>query len=142
MTTPDDGSADELGDTESTPDLPDDPRWCVDQREATERVPTTEADNECAAELTAESCEANPACTAVFGRGIECAASGACIDGAVEFLGCVPFTICKMGSAIYCRSMQGFLVTYASMQGDCTPFWMSECLTTPDLGGEQPPECD
>lgn len=122
----------------------DDPRWCVEVVESAEvRMPVTDADNECDAEISAEACEANPACTAVFGRPVECPAAGACASEIVEFLGCIPFTICKLGAANYCRETQGYLLTYASQQGSCTPFWMMDCVTSPDYAatGEPPPEC-
>jgi hypothetical protein len=129
----------------TTGDLPaDDPRWCVEEVEGAEvRMATTDLELECGAEITAEACEANPACTAVFGRGVACLDAGACATGSVEFLGCVPFTICKPGTPIYCREFQGYLLTYASQQGDCTPFGMMNCRTSPDYTAlnESLPDC-
>jgi hypothetical protein len=126
-------------------DLPaDDPRWCVDvEQGAEERMPTTEAELACAAKTTAETCEADDECTGVFGRGVQCTDAGACATEPVLFLGCVPFTICKQGAAIYCREIQGYLLTYASVQGGCTPFWMTNCETSPDhmSTGEPLPHC-
>jgi hypothetical protein len=140
-------SSEETSSEETSPgDLPpDDPRWCIEQVEGAEvQYAMTELEIECAAELTAEGCAANPVCTAVFGRGIQCPDSGACATEPVEFLGCVPFTVCKPGTAIYCREMQGYLLTYVSMQGDCTPFGMMDCRVSPDYTQltEPVPDCD
>ena len=131
--------------SEETSSESDDPRWCVAKVEGAEvRTAMTEAEIECGAEITAEACEANPACTAVFGRGVQCPESGACTTDAVEFLGCIPFTICKQGTAVYCREMQQYLLTYASQQGTCVPFGMMECQTSPDYAaiGEPLPTCE
>jgi hypothetical protein len=125
-------------------DLPADPRWCVETAEGAEvHFAMTDLEVECDAEITAEACEANQACTAVFGRGVQCLDMGACVTEPVEFLGCVPFTICKPGTAIYCRELQGYLLTYASQQGDCTPFGMMSCQTSPDYAAtsEPLPDC-
>ncbi|MFO7561320.1 MAG: hypothetical protein R6X02_01650 [Enhygromyxa sp.] len=144
---PEDSSAEDPVDTEGSPtDLPaHDPRWCIEVAEETEtRIPMSDLDNECGAELTAEACEANPACTAVFGRPVQCPEAGACLSGGVEFLGCIPFVVCLPGAVIYCRETQGYLLTYASMQGGCVPFWMMNCMTSPDYAAmlEAPPDCD
>jgi hypothetical protein len=138
--------AQESSSQETSPgDLPaDDPRWCVEEVEGAEvRMATTDVELECGAEVTAEGCEANQACTAVFGRGVACLDAGACATGSVEFLGCVPFAICKPGTPIYCREFQGYLLTYASQQGDCTPFGMMSCRTSPDYTAlnESLPDC-
>jgi hypothetical protein len=126
-------------------DLPaDDPRWCIEKVEGAEvRIAMTDLELECDAEFTAEACEANQACTAVFGRPVQCLDSGACATGTAEFLGCVPFTICKQGTTVYCRESQGYLLTYASMQGDCTPIGMMACQISPDYVAmsEPLPEC-
>ena len=139
------GVAEETSSDGPSDDLPpDDPRWCVKPVEGAEvRTAMTELDIECGAEISAEACEANPACTAVFGRPIVCPAAGACTNETVEFLGCIPFTLCKQGAAVYCREIQGYLVTYASQQGGCTPFGMMDCVTSPDYAAmsEQPPNC-
>jgi hypothetical protein len=137
----------EAAETSSDPpvDLPaDDPRWCVQpEQDAEVRMPTTEVEIACDGEPTQEACEANPACTAVLGRAVQCTDAGVCATEAVEFLGCIPFIICKPGLAIYCREIQGELSTYVSMQGTCTPFGMMNCETSPDYAeiGELPPDC-
>ncbi len=130
-------------------DLPaDDPGWCVGKIEGAEaRMPMTDDEIACDAEITEAGCEANQACTAVFGRPVQCTDSGACAAGTTEFLGCIPFVICKQGATIYCRELpdgsQDDLLTYASQQNDCIPFGMMACQTSPDAAAsnEPPPDC-
>jgi hypothetical protein len=148
VTPPDDTgtNAEATSSEETSPaDLPAvDPRWCVEEVEGAEvRIAMTDVETACDAELTAVACEAIQACTAVFGRAVQCPESGACATGTTEFLGCVPFTICKPGTNIYCRETQDYLLTYASQQGDCTPFGMMACQISPDYVaiGEPPPDC-
>lgn len=129
----------------ATPDLPPEPGWCIEVRPGSQpRVPTSALDIACEAEPDVGSCDANPDCTWISGRRLDCDEPGVCVSGQDQYLGCIPFEICKLGAAIYCREgPDGELTAYASIHGDCAPFGMMQCVTTPDYAAEvePPPSC-
>ena len=90
-------------------------------------IPWAEVEQECFAEDTAEACDLNANCTAIFGKPVNCTRDGICTQGEAAFLGCISFKICKPGAVVYCQTKNGYLFTYLGTQGDCVPPLYSEC---------------
>ncbi|MCY0994219.1 hypothetical protein OV203_44225 [Nannocystis sp. ILAH1] len=83
------------------------------------------------------------ACTALFGVPAECADSQWCVRDreASVFLGCRPFTICKLWGKVVCVADE--LGTHAFYTMSCTPMGFGLCEPGLDSdGSEPPPACD
>lgn len=83
------------------------------------------------------------ACTALFGVPAQCDDSQWCVPDreATVFLGCRPFTICKLSGKVVCVADE--LGTHAFYTMSCTPMGFGRCEPGLDFDGSEPPSaCD
>lgn len=99
----------------------------------------------CYAVLNEAGCEAKEEqgmCTGLFGTPVSCSGDAICLAEAAVYLGCRPFSICKMWPKLVCRTgPSGELEVYYTTV--CVPDGFGECDPQPAFDGEtMPPRCE